>query len=56
MFINLQSNAKVTSIKVYLLKQADKNLINQQFDELQRQNKLKFITQFIFFNYSIFVI
>ena len=56
MFINLQPNAKITSFKVYSLKQANKNLIDQQFDELQRQSKLKFITQSTFFSYSVFVI
>ena len=56
MLINLQPDAKVTPFKVYSLKQADKNLIDQQFDELQRQSKLKFTTQSTPFNYPVFVI
>ena len=54
--INLQPDAKVTSFKVYPLEQADKDLIDQQFDELQRQSKLEFTTQPTPFSYSVFVV
>ena len=56
MSIELQFNAKIVFSKMYSIDQIDKNFIDQKFDKFQRQKKLKYITQFISFNYSMFVI
>ena len=56
MFIILQSNAKLLSSKVYSMSQKNQKFINKKFDKLQTQNKLKYINQFISYNYSIFVV
>ena len=56
MFITLQSDAKLTSSKIYFVSQTDKNFIDKKFDKLQQQNKLKFISQSTSFSYSMFVV
>ena len=56
MFIDLKSDVKSMLFKIYSFDQTNKNFIDQKFDKLQRQNKLKYITQSTSFNYSVFVI
>ena len=56
MFINFKLKVKVKLIKIYLLKQRDRKIINKIFDKLHAQNKIHFIFQFTFFNYLIFVV
>ena len=56
MSITLQFDAKLTSSKIYSVNQANKNFIDKEFDKLQQQNKLKFISQSTSFSYSMFVI
>ena len=43
-------------VKVYSLNTRDRQVIDNTFDELQNQNKLFYITNFIFFSFSCFVI
>ena len=43
-------------VRVYSLSTRDRQVIDNTFDELQHQNKLFYITDFIFFNFSCFVI
>ena len=56
MFIILQLNIKLLSSKVYLINQKNRKFIDKKFDKFQTQNKLKYINQFILYNYSIFVV
>ena len=56
MSINLKSSAISKANKIYSLKTKNRNFIDATFDKLHEQNKLHWITQFIEFNYSVFVI
>ena len=56
MSIELQFDAKIVFSKIYSIDQIDKDFIDQKFDKFQRQKKLKYITQFTLFSYSMFVI
>ena len=56
MFINFKFEIEVKLIKIYLLKQRDREIIDKTFDKLHVQSKMHFISQFTFFNYLIFVV
>ena len=56
MSINFKVDAEVKSIKIYSLKHKNRKIVNDIFDKLHEQNKMKYITQPISFNFSIFVI
>ena len=56
MLINLKSNTKVETTKIYLLKSIDRKFVNKIFDKLHKQERIKFNNQFTLHNYSIFVI
>ncbi len=45
-----------TKIKIYSFKTENRKMMNNIFDCLQAQERLKFIKEATFFNYSIFVI
>ena len=56
MSINFKSNAKIKIVKIYSLKFNDRKFVDEIFDKLHEQNRMKFINQFTFHDYSIFVI
>ena len=56
MFINFKIDVKIKLIKIYSLNHKNKKIVNNIFDKLHEQNKIKYITQSISFNFSIFVI
>jgi hypothetical protein len=43
-------------VKIYSLRTKNKKLVNQTFDDLQRKERLKYITESIFFSYLVFVV
>ena len=56
MLINLKSNVKIEAIKVYSLKFNDRKFVDEIFDKLHEQDRMKFNSQLTSHNYSIFVI
>lgn len=56
MFINLKLNAKIEAIKIYLLSFINRKFVDEIFDKLHKQNRIKFSNQFIVYSYLIFVI
>ena len=56
MLITLKSNAKMKIFRVYFLNFADRQMIDDTFDKLHKQNEIKYITQFTSFEYLVFVI
>ena len=56
MFINLKSGAVAKSAKIYPLDYKNRKVVNQTFDKLHKQNKMRYISQSTPFSYSIFVI
>ena len=56
MLIFFKSDSEFKSSRVYLVNQKDKNVINETFNKLYNQDKMQWINQFTFYNYSIFVI
>ena len=56
MFINFKIDVEVKSIKIYSLNYKNKKIVDNIFDKLHEQNKIKYITQSTSFNFSIFVI
>ena len=56
MFIEIQSNAKIESTKIYLLKSINRQFVNDVFDKLYKQERIKYINQSTFYEYPIFVI
>ena len=56
MLINLKSDVTIKLFKIYLFDQKDKKIVNITFDKLHAQNKMHYITQFIQFNYFMFIV
>lgn len=56
MSITLKTNAKFNSIKIFQLKSNDKRLVNETFDSLHNQEKMKWNTRFTQYNSLVFVI
>ena len=56
MFINIISNVKLNSSRVYSLDSQNKEFVNKKFDKLHVEKKLRWTTKFIFYEFSIFVI
>ena len=56
MLIEIKSNVKIETIKMYSLNFVDKKLINNTFDKLHAQKRMKYINQSILHEYSIFAI
>ena len=56
MFIDIQFEVKIELTKIYLLRLADRKFVNKIFDKLYEQKRIKYINQFILYEYSIFVV
>ena len=56
MFIDIQSNVKIKTTKIYLLKLIDRQFVNETFNKFHKQKRMKYFNQLISHNYSIFVI
>ena len=54
--IEIKSNVKIETTKIYLLSLVDKKLINDTFNKLHAQRRMKYINQFTSHEYSIFAI
>ena len=54
--IKLKFDAKIETFKVYLLELDDRVFLDETFDKLYVQNRMKYITQSIEHEYSVFVI
>ena len=55
MSINLKLEAKIEVFKVYSLKSNDRVFLNETFDKLYTQERIKYITQYIEHEYSVFM-
>ena len=56
MSIIIKSNAQMQIFKIYFLRLVDREIVNQTFDTLHAQNRIKYSKQFILFDYLVFVI
>ena len=56
MSMNIIFDAKSNSARVFKLNKQDRDIIDKKFDELHKQEKMSWITQFISYAYSCFVI
>ena len=56
MLINFKSNVKIETTKVYPLKPSDRKFVNEIFDKLHEQDRMKFNNQPTLHDYSVFVI
>lgn len=56
MFINIVLDSKLDLFKVYSLNSKDRELVNKKFDDLHREDKMKWITRATQYEYSMFVI
>ena len=56
MFIRLKLSAIFKSSKIYLINVKNWEMIDTTFDKLQKQSKLHYTTQFIAYNYLMFII
>ena len=56
MFINIISNVKFDSFRIYSFESQNKKFVNKKFDKLYVEKKLRWITKFIFYEFSIFVV
>ena len=56
MSIEIKSNVKIKATKMYSLRFADRKLMNEVFDKLHAQKRMKYINQFTSHEYSIFAI
>ena len=56
MSIEFRSKVKIETIKIYLLKLVNRHFVDEIFNKLHAQNRIKYITQSISHNYSIFVV
>ena len=56
MLINFKSNAKIEIVKIYSLKFSDRKFVDEVFDKLHEQSRMKFSSQSISHDYSVFVI
>ena len=56
MFIEIKFDAKIETIKIYSLKFVDQKIMNEIFDKLHAQKRMKYINQFTSYEYSMFVV
>ena len=56
MFIDILSNAKSKFFKIYSIESQNRKFIDQEFDKLHVENKLRWIIEIILYDFSIFVI
>ena len=56
MSIDTILNAKTEPLKIYFVSSQNREIINKKFDKLHEQNKLRWITEIIFYDFSIFVV
>ena len=56
MFINVLSSLKSSAVKIYLLSSKNKAVINQEFNKLHKQKKLKWTSKATEYSFSVFVI
>ena len=56
MSIKIKSNVKIEAVKIYSLKLVDRKLVDEVFDKLHEQNRMKYNCQFTLHNYSNFVV
>ena len=56
MLINLKSNAKIEVVKIYSLESSDRKFVDEIFDKLHEQDRMKFNSQLTSHDYSVFVI
>ena len=56
MLINTLTEVKSNLAKMYSLKSIDRQVINEEFDQLHKQEKMKWTTKVTSFVYSVFVI
>ena len=56
MSIEFRTKVKIETFKIYLLKLLNRDFVDEVFNKLYAQNRIKYITQFISHNYSIFVV
>ena len=56
MSIEIKSNVKIETTKMYSLNLADKKFVDETFDKLHAQKRMKYISQFTLHDYSIFAI
>ena len=53
--IDIQSNAKIKTAKIYSLEPTDRKFVNKTFDKLHKQKRIKYFSQPTSHNYPIFV-
>ena len=56
MSIEFKSNVKIETTKMYSLNLVDKKFVNETFDKLHAQKQMKYINQFISYDYLVFAI
>ena len=56
MSIEIKSNVKIKAAKMYSLNFVNRKLVNETFDKLHAQKRMKYVSQFTSHDYSIFVI
>ena len=56
MLINIQLDAKIEIVKIYSLNSIDRKIVNEIFDKLYVQERMKYTTQSTLYKYSIFVV
>ena len=56
MSIEFRLETKIETFKIYSLKSINRDFVDEVFDKLYTQNRIKYITQFISHDYSIFVV
>ena len=56
MSIELKLDAKIETTKIYLFDFANRKLVDKTFDKLHAQNRMKYISQLISHDYSVFAI
>ena len=56
MLIELKFDAKIETTKIYFSNFSNRKLIDEIFDKLHVQNRMKYINQFISHDYFVFVV
>ena len=56
MLITIKLNTQMQIFKIYFLKFVDREIVNQIFNILYIQNRMKYFKQFIFFDYFVFIV
>ena len=56
MSINILSNAKISFAKIYFVESKDKKLIDEIFDKLHAQERMKYSKQSTSYDYLVFVV